>query len=108
MSDLIDRQAIRFGGGMGMKAVNVDDVLKILHSYGSFIFVTDEQKYTDMEYKIANLPSVTPTERTGHWIVSPNGMFANCSYCSHHEEKEITDRWKYCPNCGAKMKSINK
>ena len=45
-----------------MKAVNVDDVLKILHSYGSLIFVTDEQKYTDMEYKIANLPSVTPTD----------------------------------------------
>ena len=45
-----------------MKAVNVDDVLKILHSYGSFIFVTYEQKYTDMEYKIANLPSVTRTD----------------------------------------------
>ena len=41
-----------------MKAVNVDDVLKILHKYGRYIFVTDEKKYTDMEYEIANLKAL--------------------------------------------------
>lgn len=31
-----------------MKAVNIDDVLKVLHKYGKYIFVTDEKKYSDM------------------------------------------------------------
>ena len=43
-----------------MKAVNVNDVLRILYKYGAFIFVTDEKKYSDMVSEIVNLPSVTP------------------------------------------------
>lgn len=38
-----------------MKAVNVDDVLKILHKYGKYIFVTDMKKYSSMVDEIANL-----------------------------------------------------
>lgn len=57
-----------------MKAVNVNDVLKILHKYGTFIFVTDSKKYSDMENEIANLPSVTPKQRTGKWIHEEDAM----------------------------------
>lgn len=48
-----------------MKAVNVDDVLKILHKYGKYIFVTDEKRYSSMVDEIANLkplPQETVTE----------------------------------------------
>ena len=41
-----------------MKAVNVDDVLKILHKYGKYIFVTDEKKYSTMIDEIANLKAL--------------------------------------------------
>ena len=45
-----------------MKAVNVDDVLKILHKYGKYIFVTDEKKYSSMIDEIANLKSLDAIE----------------------------------------------
>lgn len=41
-----------------MKAVNVDDVLKILHKYGRYIFVTDEKRYSSMVDEIANLKAL--------------------------------------------------
>ena len=41
-----------------MKAVNVDEVLKILHKYGKYIFVTDEKRYSSMVDEIANLPKM--------------------------------------------------
>lgn len=41
-----------------MKAVNVNDVLKILHKYGKYIFVTDEKKYSSMVDEIANLKAL--------------------------------------------------
>lgn len=47
-----------------MKAVNVDDVLKILHKYGAYVFLTDNKRYTEMQDEIANLSSVQP--ETGH------------------------------------------
>ena len=59
--------------------------------------------------KIYDLPSVTPKEKTGHWI-----MLNECAnsgyYCSECHKKVIKEGWsgtikkiKYCPNCGAKM-----
>lgn len=41
-----------------MKSVNVDDVLKILHKYGKYIFVTDEKRYSSMVDEIANLKAL--------------------------------------------------
>ena len=38
-----------------MKTVDVDDVLKILHRYSEYIFVTDDKKYSSMVDEIANL-----------------------------------------------------
>ena len=41
-----------------MRAVNADDVLKILYKYGKYIFVTDEKKYSDMVDEIANIKAL--------------------------------------------------
>lgn len=49
-----------------MKVVNVDEVLKILHKYGKYIFVTDEKKYSDMVDEIANLRAQEQESTTGH------------------------------------------
>ena len=43
-----------------MKAVNVDEVLKILQEYGKYIFVTDDKKYSSMVDEIANLKAIEP------------------------------------------------
>ena len=42
-----------------MKAVNIDEVLKILYKYGEFLFITDYPKYREMQNEIANLPKIT-------------------------------------------------
>ena len=76
-----------------MKAVNVDEVLKILHKYGKYIFVTDYKKYSDMVDDIANLKALKQEPKTGHWI---NGK---CSECG-----EYAPYWSFCPNCGADMR----
>lgn len=52
---------------------------------------------------IAQLPSVTPKQRTGHWISHYDedekvGWY-ECGRC-HTERAFNTD---YCPDCGAKM-----
>jgi len=76
-----------------MKAVNADDVLKILHKYGKYIFVTDEKRYFSMVDEIANLKALEekiewiplkwendskmvcdfPYELDGSWVFVTNG-----------------------------------
>ena len=50
-----------------MKAVNVNEVLKILYKYGKYIFTTDEKKYSSMIDEIANLKALEQEPKTG-WI----------------------------------------
>jgi Zn finger protein HypA/HybF involved in hydrogenase expression len=48
---------------------------------------------------LAELPPVTPKQRTGHWIECEEEVKCFCSEC-----KEISDYpTQFCPNCGAKM-----
>ncbi len=55
---------------------------------------------------IRNLPPVTPTHKTGKWVLTDDNMV----YCSECEDsyypRPIDASWKYCPNCGAKMPDI--
>ena len=54
---------------------------------------------------IESLPPVTPTERTGEWIEDGyyDSPFRICSYCGYEHQNQ-RGMWKFCPNCGAKMK----
>lgn len=49
-------------------------------------------------------PSVTSTERTGEWVEDGyyDSPFRVCSYCGY-EHPNQQERWRFCPNCGAKM-----
>ena len=51
----------------------------------------------DAMSRIEDLPSVTPKQRTGHWIDEFGGC--ECSECGRLEAG-YSD---YCPNCGANM-----
>lgn len=61
---------------------------------------------------IEDLPSVTPKQRTGHWIKrnNPNyspfdGSQSDISICSECGLKTEWKSTKFCPNCGARMES---
>ncbi len=50
------------------------------------------------------ISSVTPKQRTGHWIESRCDMY-ECSECDHTYTDFSGDRYgmNYCPNCGCAM-----
>ena len=91
-----------------MKAVNVDEVLKILHKYGKYIFVTDYKKYSDMVDDIANLKALKQEPKTGHWIetgyVGNDNYNFECSECHHTDTHSKAVKVNYCWYCGADMR----
>lgn len=49
------------------------------------------------------LPSVTPKQKMGHWILTDDD-FVYCSECEDsYYPRPIDASWYYCPHCGAKM-----
>jgi len=62
---------------------------------------------------VLNLPSVTPQPKMGRWVDTESDEFEHhhvyqCSNCKQYElieYPEYVSRFKYCPNCGAKMES---
>ena len=73
------------------------------------LFATHDGKY--LFEAIRYLPSVTPKQRTGHWIPAtrPFNFRFKCSECGRpalKSERSGNDvRSKYCPRCGARMES---
>ena len=79
------------------------------------LFATHDGHY--LYEAIRDLPSVTPNQRTGHWIEHEKGFWScvnkngeregwipdyECSECGSRAWKHKTN---YCPHCGAKMES---
>jgi NADH pyrophosphatase NudC (nudix superfamily) len=69
--------------------------------------------YTNMKNYILDAPSATPTRKKGKWIgdkAYPICPKCNCNiieeYISYSDYAEMYKPMKYCPNCGAKMESI--
>lgn len=56
---------------------------------------------------VSDLPSVTPQPKMGKWIYTgdylTDGML-KCSECGF--EHDVSERFSYCPNCGAKMQEV--
>ena len=65
----------------------------------------NEFRYKIVE-DIKTLPSVTPKEKTGKWIKTGLIDKVACSNCKSQLWDITRDevlKYKYCPNCGAKM-----
>ena len=73
---------------------------------------TDTLSVYTIRQNLAELPSVTPTRPTGHWIAQDiHNCHTNfrCSECDYvhdfmHLYGEPTADYTFCPNCGAEMK----
>lgn len=79
MDDLISRRA----------------AIKALDNIGSLD--TD----ADREYARQVFEALPTAEKKGKWIPLSDG-WAECSSCEHLE-RAAGLRWRYCPNCGARM-----
>ena len=99
MSDLIDRQAV------------LEVVKSMPNDNPSYWNTCDVINREDTLDEIENLPSVTPTERTGHWIEKEdfNGdTYYDCSECGESfcliDGTPTDNLYNFCPNCGADMR----
>ena len=88
-----------------MRLIDVDEIWKELgivyeHRNG-------EVSWNDAIWEIKKAPTIEE-RKTGKWInaypdIEPNPMlmYGICSVCGF--EQSISDKLKYCPNCGARM-----
>lgn len=73
------------------------------------IKLSSQEKVARKELKA--LPSGKPQPKTGHWIMSDDGLYRPiCNNCGAHPWKgyiptveEATEVFKYCPDCGCAM-----
>lgn len=91
MSDCISRQAVQDYIAEYLSQFLYDDVREVVETIDAYI---------------GDMPSVTPTERIGHWIKDDSediapiwGKIRVCSNCAYLQFNETN----YCPNCGARM-----
>ena len=52
---------------------------------------------------LGELPSAEPKRATGKWIRKYDGHFLKCEFCNRCIREPIGCRFKFCPNCGARM-----
>lgn len=66
--------------------------------------------------RLAQLPSVTPQQKTGKWIGTEYDGYADgnpvydvfeCSLCGCEHKGELDTLTDYCPDCGARMEVEN-
>ena len=108
MDDLISRQAaldaVINGVCLGCDC-DVIDKLKALPTAEPSATLMKVEKGVDMEslkkaMQDAEL-TLLPAEKKGRWILLSDG-WAECSSCEHLE-RAAGLRWRYCPNCGARL-----
>lgn len=96
--DAISRQAALDAFGLSEKT----------RKYGGDQSGYDTMMLYEIQRTLEDLPSVTPKQRTGHWILTIEDWNKwTCSECGFSERTDIhvTLGYNYCPKCGAKMEA---
>ena len=77
--------------------------------------INADWKYEGLEEDVSSLPPVNPQPKTGHWIKYSiprcEEQHYQCTSCKYYINfgqwgELYTKEFKYCPNCGAKMKEV--
>ena len=91
-------------------AISRAEVHDLLATWISGVDEKTQEALEVIDGKIEDMTSVTPKQRTGHWIKrnNPNyspfdGSQSDISICSECGLKTEWKSTKFCPNCGAKM-----
>lgn len=82
-------------------AISRQAAIKEVYKMPSYAFAS-----VDVLEILEQLPSVTPKQRTGHWIiisVDARGVLMKCDKCERLVCTESPGSYTYCPSCGAKM-----
>ena len=94
--DVVDRQAVN---------ELVDELARAISDERSCI--SRGRSTATIMRDILHLPSITPHPKVGQWIYTgdyiTDGML-KCSECGF--EHDVSERFSYCPMCGAKMSEI--
>jgi hypothetical protein len=80
--------------------INREEALNVVHKYFEHYLKLNDDICLD---GLRSLPSVTPKEKTGHWMkISPADIF-ECSKCGQNVMTSDICAYKFCHGCGAKM-----
>lgn len=85
--------------------ISRQEALNVVHKYFEHYLQLNDDICLD---GLRSLPSVTPKEKTWHWIDDEFG--SKCSCCDIHTHLDKFDKpmkFKYCSMCGAKMEVEN-
>ena len=98
--DLINRQA----------ALDAFGLFEKTRKYGGDYSGYDTMLLYEIQQTLEDLPSVTPKQRSGHWIEQDGfdgDTYYDCSECGESfcliDGTPTDNLYNYCPNCGAKM-----
>lgn len=94
-------------------AVSRQAVLDLVVANRTELSWTNVIMYSSFYKGIIQLPPVTPKQRTGHWVEIGDEPYDTweCNNCGFVidgsgcvDPDEYRDIYKYCPNCGARMR----
>ena len=92
-------------------AINRQAVLeKAIYAPIARVVTEDKVIYRKIVFvdEIENIPPVNPAEKVGQWEYNPLDMCFQCSQCKCCCEDDYKEppKYKYCPQCGAKMEEV--
>ena len=85
-------------------AINRDMALEKMADYAASGYADSAEDFEEYSRIICQLPSVTPQQKYGKWIVIDDceQFIAKCSECGRLYDSRLISKYPYC-HCGAKM-----
>ena len=87
-----------------VRLIDTDEVMNAVFN----VIDIDEKQWNEIKQEVDEIPSIGPESLrpTAKWIEAPDegadGSWEACSRCAW-ESRWAASKYKYCPNCGARM-----
>lgn len=101
----LEQQTCEEGERMTEYMIKEDEFMALT---GDITDCTIEEFIARLRNKLSKLPSVTLQPKIGKWVEGGyEDMYYVCSECDYKaSEYWVKPKYKYCPNCGAKMQEV--